>query len=155
MKRRLSKVLRFTGKAAAPWGLVFNQSLLVDCPAALYVHTVKYPRPRACIHKEGRRMCRVGKPVDSLLPLTLQTNIMTLQLKQTDQEPEPLFAGIGVGAKELILVIDKNGTTLLNCVPRSEFVLELQVKSTSREWQIGRHSNRLKGWLPGITIKQV
>jgi hypothetical protein len=37
--------------------------------------------------------------VDSLLPLTLQTNIMTLQLKQTDQEPEPLFAGIGVGAK--------------------------------------------------------
>jgi len=35
---------------------------------------------------------------------------MTLQLKQTDQEPEPRFAGIGVGAEELILVIRKNGT---------------------------------------------
>lgn len=55
-------------------------------------------------------MCRVGGPVDSLLPLTLQTNIMTLQLKQTDQEPEPRFAGIDVGAEELILVIRKNGT---------------------------------------------
>jgi transposase len=35
---------------------------------------------------------------------------MTLQFKQTDQEPKPLFAGIDVGAEELILVIRKNGT---------------------------------------------
>jgi hypothetical protein len=61
------------------------------------------------MHKEGRRMCRVREPVDSLLPLTLQTNIVTLQLKQTDQEPDPLYAGIDVGAEELILVIRKNG----------------------------------------------
>lgn len=86
-------------------------------------------------------MCRVGEPVDSLLPLTLQTNIMTLQFKQTDQEPEPLFAGIDVGAEELILVIRKNGTTLLNCFSRSEFVLELQVNSASRERQIGKHTH--------------
>src|SRR4030066_1408125 len=65
--RRLSKNTRFTGKAVAPRGLVFNQSLIVDWPPALFAHTVEYPRPRACIHKEGRRMCRVGKPVDSLL----------------------------------------------------------------------------------------
>ena len=59
-------------------------------------------------------MCRVGEPVDSLLPLTLRINIMTLQLKQTDQEPEPRFAGIDVGAEELILVIRKNGTPLFS-----------------------------------------
>jgi hypothetical protein len=47
---------------------------------------------------------------DGLLPVTLPTNIMSLQLMQTDQEPEPLFAGIDVGAEELILVIRKNGT---------------------------------------------
>ena len=35
---------------------------------------------------------------------------MTLQCKQTVQEPQPLFAGIDVGAEELILVIRKNGT---------------------------------------------
>ena len=54
-------------------------------------------------------MCRVGQPVSSLLPLTLQTNIMILQLKQTDQEPEPLYTGIAIGAEELILVIRKSG----------------------------------------------
>lgn len=66
---------------------------------------------------------------------------MALQLKQTDQEPEPLFAGIDVGAEEFILVIRKNGATLLNCFSGSEFVLELQVNSASRERQIGRHTN--------------
>lgn len=55
-------------------------------------------------------MCRVGEPVDSLLPLTLRINIMTLQFKQTAQEPKPFFAGIDVGAEELILVIRNNGT---------------------------------------------
>ena len=56
-------------------------------------------------------MCRVGEPVDSLLSfLTLRTNIMTLKFKQAAQEPKPLFAGIDVGAEELILVIRKNGT---------------------------------------------
>ena len=55
-------------------------------------------------------MCRVGEPVDSLLSLTLQINIMTLQFEQTAQQPKPLFAGIDVGAEELILVIRKSGT---------------------------------------------
>ena len=35
---------------------------------------------------------------------------MTLQFKQTVQEPKPLFAGIDIGAEELILVIRKNDT---------------------------------------------
>lgn len=57
-------------------------------------------------------MCKVGKPVISLLSfLTLRTNIMTIQFKQTDQEPKSYFAGIDVGAEELILVIRKNGTS--------------------------------------------
>ena len=43
------------------------------------------------MHKECRRMRRDSEPVDSLLPLTLQINIMTLQVKQTDQKPDPLF----------------------------------------------------------------
>ena len=42
-------------------------SLRVDWLPALFAHTVEYPRPRACIHKEGRRMCRVGEPVIILL----------------------------------------------------------------------------------------
>src|SRR3989338_8917490 len=109
--RRLSKNTRFTGKAGAPRGLVFNQSLIVDWPPALFAHTVEYLRPRACIYKEGRRMFRVGKPVNSLLSfLTLRTNIMTIQTKKTVQELKPPFAGIDVGAEELILVIRKSGT---------------------------------------------
>ena len=35
---------------------------------------------------------------------------MTLQAKKIVQEPKPLFAGIDVGAEELILVIRNNGT---------------------------------------------
>ena len=54
-------------------------------------------------------MCRVGKPVDSLLSfLTLRINIMTLQSKKVVPELKSLFAGIDVGAEELILVIRKN-----------------------------------------------
>jgi hypothetical protein len=68
--RRFSKISRFTGEAVRSLGLVFNQSLLVDRPPALFAHTVEYLRLRACIHKEGRRICRVGEPVNSLLSLT-------------------------------------------------------------------------------------
>jgi len=64
--RKPSKILRFTGKAVPTLGLVFNQSLFVDWPPALFAHTEEYLRPRACIHKEGRRIFRVGKPVNSL-----------------------------------------------------------------------------------------
>src|SRR3990167_6550080 len=78
--RRLSKVLRFTGKAVRSLGLVLTRACAVDWPPALFAHTVEYPRPRACIHKEGRRIFRVGKPVDSLLSfLTSRINIMTIQ----------------------------------------------------------------------------
>ena len=56
-------------------------------------------------------MCRVGKPVSSLLSfLTLRINIMTIQSKKIVQELKSRFAGIDVGAEELILVIRKNGT---------------------------------------------
>lgn len=54
-------------------------------------------------------MCRVGEPMDSLLSLALQINIMTIQSKQNAQEAKPPFAGIDVGAEELILIIRKNG----------------------------------------------
>jgi transposase len=54
-------------------------------------------------------MCRVGEPVDSLLSLTSQINTMTIQSRQIAKQPKPLFAGIDVGAEELILVIRKNG----------------------------------------------
>lgn len=50
-------------------------------------------------------MCRVGEPVDKLLPFTKQGNI--IMAVQTDK----LFAGIDVGAEELLLVIRKNGTS--------------------------------------------
>ena len=83
---------------------------VVDWPPALFVHTVEYPRLRACIHKEGRRIFRVGKPVSSLLVfLILQTNIMVNQSKEVVQELNSLFAGIDVGAEELVLTIRKNG----------------------------------------------
>jgi transposase len=58
------------------------------------------------VHVQGRG------PVNSLLSLTpfLQTNMTNIQLKKTDPESKPsLFAGIDVGAEELILVIRKNG----------------------------------------------
>ena len=88
----------------------FYRSLYVDWPPALFAHTLEYLRLRACIYKVGRRMCRVGEPVNKLLPFTLQRNrIMTIQPKKIVQESQPLFAGIDVGAEELILVIRKNG----------------------------------------------
>jgi len=52
------------------------------------------------------------EPVDSLLPLALflPTNMTTLQLNKIDPEAKlPLFAGIDVGAEELVLVIRKSG----------------------------------------------
>ena len=55
-------------------------------------------------------MCRVGEPVKSLLSLISQINIMNIQSEQIVKEAKPLFAGIDVGAEELVLVIRKNGT---------------------------------------------
>ena len=58
------------------------------------------------MHVQGR------EPVNSLLSLIafLQTTMTNIQLKETDPEAKPdLFAGIDVGAEELILVIRKNG----------------------------------------------
>lgn len=57
-------------------------------------------------------MCRVGEPVDNLLSFTLQANlIMTDQANIINQPSKPLFAGIDVGAEDLILVIRKNGSS--------------------------------------------
>ena len=58
-------------------------------------------------------MCSVGEPVKSLLSLTTQINMMTIQSEQIAKEAKPLFAGVDVGAEELILVIRKmkKGTT--------------------------------------------
>ncbi len=41
-------------------------SLSVDWLPALFANAVEYPRFRACIHKDGRRMRRVGEPVSIL-----------------------------------------------------------------------------------------
>jgi|SRR3990172_12789321 len=38
-------------------------SLYVDRLPALFANTVEYPGLRARIHKDGRRICRVGEPV--------------------------------------------------------------------------------------------
>ena len=57
-------------------------------------------------------MCRVGEPENNLLSFTIQGNlIVTSQSKQVDQTSTLLFAGIDVGAEELILVIRKNGSS--------------------------------------------
>jgi len=111
--RRLSKVYVSPGRPSLPKDWFFNQSLWLDWPPTLFAHTVEYPRPRACIHKEGRRIFRVGKPVTSLLSfLTLRINIMTIQPKNiVPEESKSIHAGIDVGAEEFILLVRKNGVS--------------------------------------------
>ena len=67
LSKRLSKRFTFHREGRPDPRTGINQSLLVDWPPALFGHTVEYPRLRACIHKEGSRIFRVGKPVNSLL----------------------------------------------------------------------------------------
>lgn len=58
------------------------------------------------MHVQGR------EPMNSLLSLhlILQINMTHIQLEETAHEPKPtVFAGIDVGAEELVLVIQKNG----------------------------------------------
>ena len=69
LSKKLSKSFMFHREGRPNLRTGFNQSLLVDWPPALFGHTVEYPRLRACIHKEGSRIFRVGKPVNSLLSL--------------------------------------------------------------------------------------
>jgi transposase len=58
-------------------------------------------------------MCRVGEPVDKIQPFTFMRNmIMTIQPKPIEEEAKKFFAGIDVGAKELVLVIRNNGSSL-------------------------------------------
>jgi hypothetical protein len=111
MKRQLRKVLRFTGEAVAPRGLDTSQGVLMDSIVALRDHTVQHPVSTGFIHREGRRMGGAVKPVESLLPLALQTNIMPLQLKQAGQVTGPLFAEIAAISDEQIIVIGWNGTS--------------------------------------------
>ena len=49
-------------------------------------------------------MCRVGEPVDGLLSLTLQINIMTLQFEQAAQQPKP-SSPVRCRRRGMILVI--------------------------------------------------
>jgi len=65
--RHVSTMSRSLGKPSRPEDRRSRLILSVDWLPALFAHTVEYPRPRACIHKEGRRMCRVGEPVIILL----------------------------------------------------------------------------------------
>ncbi len=61
------------------------------------------------MHSQGR------EPMNSLLSLTLtdKLTLMNIQPKETNPNAKsPLFAGIDVGAEELILVIRKNGKPL-------------------------------------------
>ena len=64
---RFGRVHQSLGKPSHPEDRPQGLSLCVDWLPALFAHTVEYPRLRACIHKEGRRMCRVGEPVNILL----------------------------------------------------------------------------------------
>ena len=59
------------GKPSHPEDRPQGLSLWLDWLPALFANIVEYPRLRACIHKDGRRMCRVGEPVNILLQLNL------------------------------------------------------------------------------------
>lgn len=62
---------------------------------------MEYLRLRACIYKEGRRLCRVGEPVGIVMESHTENDIMNRQPSQ------PVCAGIDVGAKELVLALRK------------------------------------------------
>jgi len=67
-----SRMTGSLGKPSHPKDRQQCLSLFVDWLPALFAHTVEYPRLRACIHKDGRRLCRVGEPVSILPQLTFQ-----------------------------------------------------------------------------------
>src|SRR3989344_9322412 len=60
------RIMRSLGKPSHPEDRQCCLSLCVDWLPALFADTVEYPRLRACIHKDGRRLCRVGEPVNIL-----------------------------------------------------------------------------------------
>jgi hypothetical protein len=59
----VSTITRSLGKPSHPEDRPYRLSLDVDRLPALYADTVEYLRLRACLHKVGRRLCRVGEPV--------------------------------------------------------------------------------------------
>jgi len=90
--------MRSLGKPSHPEDRQCCLSLCVDWLPALFADTVEYPRLRACIHKDGRRLCRVGEPVNILPQPNRKSDSMTLKMTV------PPFAGIDVGAETLVLV---------------------------------------------------
>ena len=59
----VSRVMSSLGKPLHPEDRPKRLILFVDRLPALFANTVEYLRLRACIHKDGRRLCRVGEPV--------------------------------------------------------------------------------------------
>ena len=98
--------MRSLGKPSHPEDRQCCLSLCVDWLPALFADTVEYPRLRACIHKDGRRLCRVGEPVNILPQPNRKSDSMTLKMTV------PPFAGIDVGAETLVLVIRRNAIAM-------------------------------------------
>jgi len=57
------KIIVSLGKPSRPEDRRTRLILNVDWLPALFANTAEYPRLRACICKDGRRLCRVGEPV--------------------------------------------------------------------------------------------
>ena len=55
------RIHRSLGKPFRPEDRLHSLSLFVDWLPALFADPVEYLRLRACIYKDGRRMCRVGE----------------------------------------------------------------------------------------------
>ena len=55
-----SKIMASLGKPSHPEDRPVGLSLTVDWLPALFANTAEYPRLRACIRKDGSRICRMG-----------------------------------------------------------------------------------------------
>ena len=58
-----SKIAGSLGKPFRPEDRPHSLNLCADWLPALSANAAEYPRLRACIRKDGRRLCRVGEPV--------------------------------------------------------------------------------------------
>ncbi len=76
-----SRIRVSLGKPFRPEDRHHRLSLCVDWLPALFADTAEYPRLRACIRKDGRRLCRVREPVLIVAQLSL-TDIFHLNPKR-------------------------------------------------------------------------
>ncbi len=69
-----SRIRVSLGKPSRPEDRHNRLSLCVDWLPALFANTAEYPRLRACIRKDGRRLCRVREPVLIVSELSLRSH---------------------------------------------------------------------------------